>query len=88
MAARYGDEIVYIDKVDAPGTIIIYSQTGKRAPVYCTGVGKAILAFLGDDGFKRFIKKEKLLKHTEQTITEPEELTREMLAHPRLRIRN
>ena len=37
-------EVVYIDKMDSPDTRIIYSQVGKRAPMYCTGIGKAIFA--------------------------------------------
>lgn len=79
LAAHYGDEIVYIDKVDAPGAMIVYSQTGKRAPMHCTGVGKAILAFLGDDELKHFLAKGNLEKYTEHTITCSEELSREML---------
>nr|WP_319488873.1 IclR family transcriptional regulator [uncultured Caproiciproducens sp.] len=79
LAAHYGDEIVYIDKVDAPGAMIVYSQTGKRAPMHCTGVGKAILAFLGDDELKRFFEKGNLEKYTEHTITCLDELNQEML---------
>jgi DNA-binding IclR family transcriptional regulator len=78
LAAHYGDEIVYIDKVDAPGAMIVYSQTGKRAPMHCTGVGKAILAFLSDDEMIRFLAKGDLQKYTEHTITDPEELYREL----------
>ncbi|HCX63970.1 MAG TPA: IclR family transcriptional regulator, partial [Eubacteriaceae bacterium] len=46
LATHYNGEIVYIDKVDMPGAVIVYSQVGKRAPMHCTGVGKAMLAYL------------------------------------------
>lgn len=78
LAAHYGDEIVYIDKVDAPEAIIVYSQTGKSAPLHCTGVGKAILAFLSDDDLKHILAKGNLKKYTEHTITNVEELHREL----------
>lgn len=78
LAARYEDEVVYVDKVDAPGTVIIYSQTGKRAPLYCTGVGKAVLAFLDDDTIRRYMDRIEFRKYTESTITRPNELFYEL----------
>ena len=46
LATHYEGEVVYIEKYDEPDYIIIYSQVGKRAPMTCTGVGKAMLAYL------------------------------------------
>lgn len=39
-------QMVYIDKVDAKNAHIIYSQIGKNVPMYCTGIGKAVFAYL------------------------------------------
>ncbi len=39
-------EVVYIDKQDSPNARVIYSQVGKLAPMYCTGIGKAVFANL------------------------------------------
>lgn len=78
LAARYGNEVVYIDKVDAPGAMIVFSQTGKRAPMHCTGVGKAILAFLSDAELNNFFAKADLENYTEHTITDPERLYSEL----------
>ncbi|MCB8818278.1 IclR family transcriptional regulator [Desulfosporosinus shakirovi] len=78
LAAHYGDEIVYIDKVDAPEAVIVYSQTGKCATMHCTGVGKVILAFLSEDELKQVFAKEDFKKYTEHTITDQEELYREL----------
>ncbi|MBP1995616.1 IclR family transcriptional regulator [Paenibacillus eucommiae] len=45
LVIRDGLEAVYIDKVESSQTIRMHSQVGGRNPLYCTGVGKAILAF-------------------------------------------
>ena len=43
------DEVAYLDKVDAPRAVRMHSQVGNTSPLYCTGVGKAILAALPDE---------------------------------------
>jgi DNA-binding IclR family transcriptional regulator len=40
---------VYIDKVDGPSTIRMVSRIGRRIPLYCTAVGKTLLAGLPAD---------------------------------------
>ncbi|MDR0602524.1 MAG: IclR family transcriptional regulator [Treponema sp.] len=78
LAAFYAFEIVYIDKVDSPDAIVQYSQIGRRAPMYCTGVGKAILANLPEKDRETFFGKVSLHRFTKNTITKKEELEREM----------
>jgi IclR family KDG regulon transcriptional repressor len=55
LATHYEGEVVYIDKYDQPDFMIVYSQVGKRAPMTCTGVGKAMLAFLGDKYIEKYV---------------------------------
>lgn len=77
--ATYSDgEIIYIDKVDNTSSVVVYSQIGKRAPMYCTGVGKAILAHLGQEYVERYVLSKPLTKMTEHTITTPEALLEEL----------
>lgn len=45
LAALEGDRVVYIDKVESSQSVRMYSSIGKEAPLYCTGVAKAIMAF-------------------------------------------
>jgi IclR family acetate operon transcriptional repressor len=40
-----GTEVVYIDKVDSPRALRMFSYIGSRAAMYCTALGKAILAY-------------------------------------------
>ena len=39
-------QVLYVDKRNARDPIPMYSQAGKVGPAYCTGVGKAMLAYL------------------------------------------
>ena len=45
LAVPIGIEVVYIDKVDSPRSLRMFSRIGSRAPMYCTALGKAILAY-------------------------------------------
>jgi len=78
LASHYEDDVVYIDKVDSPGSIIIYSQIGKKAPMHCTGVGKAILAYLPNIAIENYIEEHPLQKFTDYTITDAKLLMKEL----------
>jgi DNA-binding IclR family transcriptional regulator len=68
------DVAIYIEKVESPNTIRMYSRIGKRAPLYCTGVGKAILAFLPEDRIEEIVRGEPLKRYTNATIVDPDAL--------------
>ncbi|MCI2418017.1 IclR family transcriptional regulator [Saccharopolyspora sp. K220] len=44
LATLEDDQVVYIDKVDSKHPVRMYSRIGRRAPVHCTAVGKALVA--------------------------------------------
>jgi len=69
LATHYEGEVVYIEKYDEPDYIIIYSQVGKRAPMTCTGVGKAMLAYLGEGYIKKYILNKPFAVKTEKSIS-------------------
>ncbi len=71
-------EVVYIDKVEGERSIRMYSRVGKRAPVYCTGVGKAILAFLSEEKQAHIIKNIDYTKFTASTIIDDLSLKKEI----------
>lgn len=77
LVIRDKSEIVYIDKIENSTTIRMFSNIGKRAPMHCTGVGKAILAFLPEERIHWVIDQRGLPRFTDTTITDREEL----LAH-------
>ena len=55
------------------------SVPGDRLPLYCTGVGKAILSLLPDDRARAILGSGPLPKINEKTITDPEEVLKEAL---------
>ena len=42
-------QVLYVDKRNATQPIEMFSDAGKIGPAYCTGVGKAMLAYLSPD---------------------------------------
>jgi IclR family transcriptional regulator, KDG regulon repressor len=69
---------VFIQKVDGPGMIKFDTYVGKRADVHCTGLGKALLAFGGEDVIREILSVESFLKYTDFTITSPAALRQEL----------
>lgn len=68
-------EVVYIDKVENNQSIRIYSQIGRTAPLYCTGVGKVILAFQEPEYVERYLTIQKEFKQfTPYTVKNREQL--------------
>jgi DNA-binding IclR family transcriptional regulator len=45
LAVLNGVDVVYLAKFDASNSPVVASRVGGRMPAYCTGVGKALLAF-------------------------------------------
>lgn len=83
LVMREGAEIVYIHKVDSIHSAIrMFSRIGMRRPLYCTGVGKAILATLPPQQVTQIWQQSDIQAYTEHTIISQELFTRE-LAHVR-----
>ena len=74
LAVLDGHEIIYVDKLDDPGGVRLYSAVGKRGPVYCTGVGKAILAFLPAARQDEIIRHTRFQAHTPRTLVDADAL--------------
>ena len=55
LAQLDGAHVLYVDKRNARVPIEMFSQAGKVGPAYCTGVGKAMLAFLPADQLGRLM---------------------------------
>lgn len=76
--AIYDDiHVVYIDKIESEQTLRMFSNIGKRGPMYCTGIGKAILAFLPDEEIERILDRIDFVKYTHNTIVDRDELLKE-----------
>ncbi len=72
-------EILSIEQEESGQSLSPRIFIGKRAPLYCTGVGKAIMAYLSKDKVAAIVEGKGLKKYTENTITNKEELEKEFL---------
>lgn len=72
------DEIVYIDKVESNQTIRMHSRIGTRSLMHCTGVGKAILAYLDKDEVEDILSRKGMQAKTNNTISNLEDMRIEL----------
>ena len=72
------EDVFYIAKENSPQTIRMVSRVGRRAPLYSTGLGKILLAYIPKKERKRIIAHTKIQRFTENTITNKKELEKEL----------
>jgi IclR family transcriptional regulator, acetate operon repressor len=77
LACLAGSSAIYLDRAEADRSLRMRSVPGDRLPLYCTGVGKAILSLLPDDRIRSILGQGPLPKINERTITDPEEIVKE-----------
>ena len=64
-------EVVYLEKLQGLHAIgLMSSQIGRRAPAYCTGVGKAMLAYHEQDSVRAYFEERGMKEFTNKTITD------------------
>ena len=80
LAMHSAGDVIYIDKVNDPRSIISYSQVGKRAPMYCTAVGKAMMAHLPESYREQFVYSREMRSATELTLVTRDGLDAELEA--------
>ncbi|MCY4178938.1 MAG: IclR family transcriptional regulator [Litoreibacter sp.] len=71
-------QVLYVDKRNAAVPIEMYSQAGKVGPVYCTGVGKAMLAWSPVPEQTRIIEQQSYHRFTDNTLTSRKALRSEL----------
>lgn len=72
------DEVLYVDCIESQRRLRTYSVIGIRAPLYCTSVGKAILAFQDDEEVRRIVREKGLARITATTIDTEDKLFAEL----------
>jgi IclR family acetate operon transcriptional repressor len=77
-AALDGMTAVYVAQSQPnPGPVTIFTRMGTRVPLHCTGVGKAMLAFL-PGSYSRALIDGGLKRYTSSTIVKAIELEKEL----------
>lgn len=77
LGVRVGHEVLYVEKIGGHDRITELSQVGGRMPLYCTGLGKSLLAFSPESVLEDVLSRG-LVKRTQATITSPTQLRREL----------
>lgn len=79
LSVRHDDEVVYIERTSAGSSMMrIVQIVGARAPLHITAVGKIFLAQDGLEKSSDYVKRTGLPKYTDNTLTDPGNLAREL----------
>jgi len=78
LTLRHGLLAVYIEKLDSPEQLRIYSRIGAAVPLYCTAVGKIMLAYMPDEERERVLPQLGLKRFTTNTVGNLQELAAEL----------
>jgi IclR family transcriptional regulator, KDG regulon repressor len=68
MGVLEGDSAVYVLKIESKYTIRMVSRVGRRIPLYCTAIGKVLLAYSDQAERKAALEGVKLVAFTPKTI--------------------
>lgn len=72
------DEVVYLECAEPFRNLRMYTEIGKREPVYCTALGKVLLAALPKSEFNRIVRGLSFTPYTSNSITNAGDLSREV----------
>jgi IclR family transcriptional regulator, KDG regulon repressor len=78
LTLRHGHSAVYVEKLDSLEPLRIYSRIGAAVPLYCTAVGKVMLAYLPDEEREKVIPQLGLKRFTPNTVGNLQELAAEL----------
>jgi IclR family transcriptional regulator, KDG regulon repressor len=78
LTVRHGLSAVYVEKLDSPEQLRIHSRIGAAVPLYCTAVGKVMLAYMSEDERERVLPQLGLTCLTPNTVGNLQELDSEL----------
>lgn len=73
-----GNHVIYIDKIESPATIKVDLNIGKKLPLFCTGLGKTMLAFMSEEDMNSLLSHEKFIQYTKNTVKNMADLGRQL----------
>ena len=66
-----GTEIVYVARTSVRTLLRLEAHVGSRFPAHATSTGRVLLAGVGPERLKRYLRKRTFESLTEQTVTDP-----------------
>jgi len=76
LSVREGGEVVIIDRLEAPHPVRVETYLGQRVPLYCSAMGKAMLALEPEAALTAALLAAPLVRHTPETLVDPQALQR------------
>lgn len=70
LAVLDGDEVTYVARAAARRVVSLDIVVGSRLPVYCTSLGRVLVAYTDPASRDRFVNRVKLLRRTPHTIVD------------------
>lgn len=68
-----------IERVQYDEGVAVTRRRGVRWPLHCGATAKVLLAFMPDDEIENYLKRTKLVRLAENTITDPEKLRQNLI---------
>ena len=78
LTVRHGLSAVYVEKLDSPEPLRIHSRIGAAVPLYCTAVGKVMLAYMPQEEHDRILPELQVKRLTPNTVGNLQELKTEL----------
>jgi len=78
LTVRHGLSAVYVEKLDSPEPLRIHSRIGAAVPLYCTAVGKVMLAYMPPDEQERVLPELNIKRQTANSVGNLQELKAEL----------
>lgn len=82
LGVREGDEYVLAEKAMGERGIQTKGEVGARFPIHAGAIGKVFLAYMPDEEAAEFVEADHLERLTQHTITDGDELSREIETIP------
>ena len=73
-----GSSATYLYRIESRRNLQVRATLGDNLPLYCTGLGKAILSLLPDEKIDRMFEEISLIKFTKNTITDKKILLKQI----------
>jgi IclR family acetate operon transcriptional repressor len=75
---REAQVITYVDAIDSGHSVRYAITVGANRPLYCTAAGRLLLAFADAEFQENYLRTVKMVRRTEQTLTDKKELRKRL----------
>lgn len=79
MGVPRGVDVVHLISISCENTMELLIPMGHCHPMYCSAMGRAILAYKSEDEVDRILRNSSMKKHTINTKTEADEIKQELM---------